>query len=309
MGCKDWDKNVDYYELDKGFALRKVDWEAFSIRFAVYIPNNLFSQNQEALRNMLKDFDYCYEITENGKRIGGVMIEPNWMSNLFLEPPNTYTDDLFNELRKLLLHWSDRAKQIKTRVTRTQCTFLQRQGFRHQDSRRCMIRPTEKFEVSIDKEFIMSRLDRTMNEELIQFSYDAFKLSNENPAEITMESHKESISIFFEYFNDNEILHRASSVIYDTKTNQIAGVCMISLWGEVPLVYDIAVDPSHRGKGLGKVLLQHALSELKDTYPTLRLFVTLGNEAEMLYHKMGFRSGQDIIRMYIPAIDDVSEGS
>lgn len=65
-------------------------------------------------------------------------------------------------------------------------------------------------------------------------------------------------------------------------------------------MYDIAVKPSFEKRGLAKNMLKRALTVLKEQYPTLRLFVTLGNDAEMLCHKMGFLAGRETIEMILP---------
>ncbi|OIA98757.1 hypothetical protein AK95_16495 [Paenibacillus sp. LC231] len=83
----------------------------------------------------------------------------------------------------------------------------------------------------------------------------------------------------------------ASSVVHDRITGEIVGVCMISLWEGLPLVYSIAVLPQHRGMGLATAMLDRALTVLESDYPVLRLFVTTGNQAEQLHRKRGFLSG------------------
>lgn len=49
-------------------------------------------------------------------------------------------------------------------------------------------------------------------------------------------------------------------------------------------------------------MLKHALTILKEEYPVLRLFVTLGNDAELFYSKLGFLSGIETTEMILPAI-------
>ncbi|MBU3227383.1 hypothetical protein [Clostridium algidicarnis] len=49
-------------------------------------------------------------------------------------------------------------------------------------------------------------------------------------------------------------------------------------------------------------MLNRSLTILKKQYPTLRLFVTLGNDAEMVYHKMGFLAGTETTEMILPVL-------
>ena len=88
-------------------------------------------------------------------------------------------------------------------------------------------------------------------------------------------------------------------LVYDRKTNQLIGASLISIWEEWPNVYDFAVDSSFKGKGIGMNMLKHALTILKENYPVLRLFVTLSNDAELFYHKLGFLAGVETTEMIL----------
>lgn len=98
------------------------------------------------------------------------------------------------------------------------------------------------------------------------------------------------------------MVNKASTLIYEKKTNELVGACLISIWEEWPNVYDIAVKPSFQKKGLAKNMLKRSLTILKKQYPTLRLFVTLGNDAEMVYHKMGFLAGTETTEMILQVL-------
>lgn len=43
-----------------------------------------------------------------------------------------------------------------------------------------------------------------------------------------------------------------------------------------------------------------ALNNFKGECPVLRLFVELGNDAEALYHNLGFIAGEETTSLYIP---------
>jgi ribosomal protein S18 acetylase RimI-like enzyme len=80
-------------------------------------------------------------------------------------------------------------------------------------------------------------------------------------------------------------------MIFNKENNQLIGACLITIWESIPLIYDIAVDKNFQGKGIGKNLLKHVLTELNSEYNYLVLFVTLGNSSESLYYNLGFRRG------------------
>ena len=80
---------------------------------------------------------------------------------------------------------------------------------------------------------------------------------------------------------------------------EIIGVVLITLFRQIPLVYDMAVKKKHQGKGVGKALLQVAISSLSKDYSELILFVTRGNEhAERLYKSLGFKQlSEDLVAL------------
>ena len=71
---------------------------------------------------------------------------------------------------------------------------------------------------------------------------------------------------------------------------RIVGAILITHWMGMPLVAELGVSKDHRGKGLGRGLLQASMHRLaaRDE-PRLALYVTIGNDpAIALYRKMGF---------------------
>lgn len=69
------------------------------------------------------------------------------------------------------------------------------------------------------------------------------------------------------------------------------GTDYMALRGPAGALYDIVVDPDHRGKGIGRQLLTKALAMLKDRgAPRVVLSTAQGNEAaQHLFESAGFR--------------------
>ncbi len=80
------------------------------------------------------------------------------------------------------------------------------------------------------------------------------------------------------------------NIILALENDDIVGAVVLNntgMTGYIPeniLVY-IAVDPSQRGKGLGKQLMEHAIKVSKGD---IALHVEANNPAKFLYEKMGF---------------------
>ena len=86
------------------------------------------------------------------------------------------------------------------------------------------------------------------------------------------------------------VAERDGSVVGYTYAG-LEGTDYMALRGPAGALYDIAVDPSHRGQGIGAQLLDATLAELKSLgAPRVVLETAEGNEpAQRLFARAGFR--------------------
>lgn len=296
-----WSKNVEKYNLFDGYTIEKVTGKDFSIYFAIYEIfdiNIWFRQSFDDYCSVIEDCDICFWIKKDDSRIGGVLLEPNYMNCLILEPPyNNEYDTIISKLRNILLCWSDKSKSIVVGgVKPDKVKYYQRAGFKMGKSRRCMIRPTEEFEIIWSDEYKIVSARKEHKTVISELFVEAFGTGIESQNKLEIES---QIQYYFDENAENSLVNRASTLIYETKTNQLIGACLISIWEKWPNVYDVAVKPSFQKKGLATNMIKRALTILKEQYPVLRLFVTLGNDAEMVYHKMSFLPGVETTEMIL----------
>lgn len=301
-------KNSKVYNLLDGYSIENANWEEFSPYFAVYEifdTNIWFRQSFDFGCEVLKDCDYCYWIKKNSYRIGGVLLEPNYMNCLFLIPPyDNEFQKVLGKLKNILLSWSDKNEGIYAGTVKQEYVkYYQRLGFKTEEYRRCMIRPTEKFHVIWSDEYKIAPVRKENQMEIAEFYKDAFKNVEDFQSKLSVEEINGAIQDYFDNNSEDSLVNKASTLVYDKKTNQLIGACLISIWEEWPNVYDFAVKPSFQGKGIGKNMLKHALTILKEEYPVLRLFVTLGNDAELFYYKLGFLGGVETTEMVLPAVN------
>ncbi|EQB87883.1 ribosomal protein S18 acetylase RimI-like enzyme [Clostridium punense] len=297
-----WSRNLKEYDLKDGYSIEKAQWEEFSVYFAVYEifkVNVWFRQSFDAYCSVLKDCDICFWIKKDNFRIGGVLLDLNYMNCLFLQPPHNEYDIIIGKLKKLLLTYSDNSKLIYVGAVKPdKVKYYQRAGFKIGESRRCMIRPTEEFHVTWDCDYEIVSVTEDKKSDIAKLFAEAF--SNESKDGTSFEKENESVEFYFTKNLKNTLVNKASTLIYEKKTNELVGACLISIWEDWPNVYDIAVKPSFEKRGLARNMLKRALTVLKEGYPTLRLFVTLGNDAEMFYHQMGFLAGTETTEMILP---------
>jgi len=301
-----WSEKFKKYDLGEGLTLEKAENNReFSIFYNIYKDcNPFFRINWSENISIIGEDEYCFWIIENNSRIGGVTMEPNEIMGLFLIPPYSDLSNVLGKLVKLLLIWSDRSKKISTyTILSDQVEQYHRLGFKIEDKRRCMIRPTQEFNVTWDDKFSVELPKKEDIKVITELLYEAKifgKKVQDKETDLDLKECK-FVENYYSKNHDTDFLNNASTIIYDKETKEMIGVCLISLWSGLPNVFEIAVKPSYRGQSLAKKMLQHALSKLKCEYDLLRLFVTLGNPAENVYYKLGFLPGDTYWDLYIPA--------
>lgn len=208
-----------------------------------------------------------------------------------------------NMVKKYMIEISDSTKPINAvGILPYQSEHFLRLGFQPIETRRIMIRPTEKFDrIDWETDFVIKKPTSECLEEIAQLSYKAYLGPDSigHPTINTIEQQRLELEDYFNY-NKEELLQQSSCLVFDQTNNKLVGACLISIWEDLPLVYNIVVDQNYRGKGIASNLIKHALTILKDKYEVIRLFVTVGNAAESLYYNFGFLPGIEQITYGLP---------
>lgn len=298
---KNWNVNNKIYELGKGFSLEAAEKEEFSKFYAVYTNEDIgFKKNFKQKMAVVSEEDSCFWIKKDGEKVGGTFLEPNFIEGLFLIPPFDDVYTVLKLIKKILVHWSDKSKDINANVViPSQVETYERLGFRISNTGRWMLSPTREFDVKWEDKLQVVTPNKEHTEELGKLFYEAFKTS---PGQkFSLKERTEFVEYYFEHNSHIEILSNASSVVFDRKTNELIGACLISEWNEWPLIYDIAVRSDYRGMGIASKLIKKSLTVLKDKYSAVRLHVDLGNDAERIYYDNGFLPGVKITNFILPS--------
>ncbi|MEW8993218.1 GNAT family N-acetyltransferase [Clostridium sp.] len=302
MKFQKWSKEILSYELRDGYRLERADNKGFTDYYTVYsqmnIANGFFEKSYDIMRAVVDDEDECFWIIKDDKKIGGVFIEPNNIAELFIIPPYSNVDLVLERLKEILIFWSDTTKDIFADIVQPSLVEnYEKIGFEKVGSGRWMIRPTEEFNITWGEEYYINLPKRENQGEIGKLLHEAFESNVDLHSSYTLDDYTDWVKEYFDDYLDNDMLNRASTLVYDGNTNELVGVCYVSLWQEWPLISQIAVKPSYEGRGIGTKMLKNALTILKKEYPVVRLYVDIGNEAEQVYDNLGFLKGLELTQM------------
>ncbi|MEC0204904.1 GNAT family N-acetyltransferase [Paenibacillus lautus] len=269
------------------YRLVKADRKMFSKYFATYYKNNWFRPSWGDLTKVLSASDDGYWVISGEDKAAGVYLSDHSIGLVCGIPPYSITTKMIDDVKSYALKsWNMTEGLHAYNVLAEQEIAFRETGFVRVESRQCMMRPTEELDASMD----LNYMHRIPTIEDMSMIVGVFKEAYaDGPDEREAQVYAEDAARYFDVVPSK--LLGASSVVYDRTTGEIVGVCLISLWEGLPLVYSIAVLPQNRGMGLASAMLDRALTVLEPDYPVLRLFVTTGNQAEQLYRKKGFLSG------------------
>lgn len=277
------------------YSLVKADPIIYSKYFATYRKNVWFRPSWKHVQQMMAGADDCYWIMSDGIRIAGISISENMLGSLFVIPPFGFSQSIAAYLKEYILETITGITRIYAdNVLTEHIAAFEAEGFKPEQARKCMIRPTGDTQIpSLVDQF---RCEQPEPDELVSITRLMMGAYCNSIDDRDGETFTQDIVYYFEN-NSIDILLDASSTLVDQQSNEIVGVCFVSLWEDLPLIYEIAVAPACRGKGLAEYMLRKAIHKLDRHYDVLRLFVTTGNRAELLYTKLGFLPGDELTNM------------
>jgi ribosomal protein S18 acetylase RimI-like enzyme len=291
---------TDVYQLQQGYALQRADYATFIDHWVIYRRlNEDFAQSFVAQQQDLEGVTYCFWITRNGRSEGGVVLLPNNIGDFFLIPPFSDAFAVLRVIIPLLVDWSLPSKPIHAQGISSQyLPTFQQFGFRVQESRHWMIRPTAVLPTQWQQGYAIRPCRPNDAPAIATLLHDAFTGGIGRFGKRTLSVHQNSVNQFFDSFEADSPAGQASIIV---EAEELAGVCLVNLHKGLPAIQFTAVSPIHRRHGLATNMLCHALTMLAPAYNWAKLAVTIGNPAESVYHKMGFIAGDTLHTLIIEA--------
>ena len=277
------------------------DKSKFSIYYAIYYKTNIadsFDWN-ELLESASGD---KYIFVMNGERIvGGFVLSDNIINYLFILP---LVDEkvFWEQLISYALAYCSHHDIVLNYVSESDMTaLLCISNITLIQSSRRMARPTEKTVHNLVTKYYFAIPDEGEIDEIVKIVYEShlngFTATVKNPDRTDIYNEIDiynDIDRRFKLFYSTNTLH-FSTLVKRKGSNEIIGVCMAGIYPDSPnqfsTIHQVSVHPSFRRQGIAAAMMLHTIEKASDLSPVITLGVMIGNPAELLYEKIGFRKG------------------
>ncbi|MFC3749942.1 GNAT family N-acetyltransferase [Paenibacillus sp. GCM10012306] len=279
------------------YRLELADKEKFAVYQVIYADTDIEMWYDWNTRLQDTQFsDQCYWVLRDDVRIGGAIINDGTVMYPFLIPP--FADRTV--FWRALFSCSDDIKHING-LLQQDVSILLTFGYKLGAVRQVMCCPADDSITAVLPDgFSVRSLDESTDIATI--------------AKILMEGYAGGID-YETYGAPDEAKaiadvqhlmkvyeHRNLSVyVFDEQEQGIAGLCIAGIYEKMPLgfaeVGDLCVLPKYRNNRLAEAMLNNVRSTAYAHSQVVKLCVTVGNEAEHLYRKVGFYPGPQFANM------------
>ena len=276
--------------------LVKADSNLFAVYQTMYsnADTNMWYDWEWRLGDTKPWADQGYFLIHDRKKIGGAIITEETIRFPFLIAPYCDRIQFWRHLLKLA------PRKTLEGMLDEDVSVLPMFDYKVMNTNRALTRPADKIEMNLPDEFICRPLD---------MDSDA-----QGYGKVYVEAHTGGIC--FELYGDETIdeaiaetkrvlgVYNAkdmSIVIIEKATNQIVAGCTAGIGKHHVLGFseigDFVVLPQYQGKGLGKYMLSHIITQTYGLSPIVKIWADVGNISEYLYRQMGFIPGPGITHM------------
>lgn len=282
--------NLEEYKICKADSK---EWARYHAIYRLSNFNEWMSLSFQGDIDRYLKVDFCYWVMVGGIKAGGALIKPNMLKCIFTIPPFNNKEILINKLSKYVETISDKSKPIEVPDADLESVkYYQYIGYKLGEVNKLMVCPTNKYEVTWDEQYEIISPDESRHAadmaELYFQSYSKNKLPQ--IAAQSYEFQVSSVNVCFNFINGGSVPKDWSTLVLDKLTNKLVAACTVALVNNLPYILDFVVHPEYQRRGLATKMMQRTLNLFKNEYPAIRLNITVGNDAEILYNKLGFIS-------------------
>ncbi len=277
------------------YKICKADSEEWGRYHAIYRLSNFNEWMPLSFQGEIDRYkvaDFCYWVIKDDKRIGGAFVKPNMLKCIFVIPPFSDKKILIEKLSLYVESISDRNKAIEVPDADLKLVeHYERLGYKLDRINKLMICATNTFDVAWEEELKVINPKIEHFESMAQLYYETYSKSKLlYLASQSYDFQVSSVNVYFNHISSMNVPNEWSTLIYHTPTNKLIAACAVGLVNGLPYILDFAVHPEFQGKGLASKMMKRTLNLAAGNYPAIRLNVTVGNDAELFYNKLGFTS-------------------
>lgn len=277
------------------YKICKANSEEWARYHAIYRLTNFNEWMSLSFQNDIDRYikaDFCYWITKGNKRIGGAFIKPNMLKCIFTIPPFHNNKDLIEALSLYVESISDKSNPIIVQDADIKLVdYYKNIGFSLERIEKLMVCATNEFNVTWEEQYRIIAPKIEHSEAMAKLYFEAY--SHNKLHYIAAQSYDfqvSSVQVYFNHIEAMKVTNEWSTLIYDTITNKFIGACAVGFVNGLPYILDFVLHPEFQRKGLASKMIQRTLNLVFKSYPAIRLNVTVGNDAEVFYDKLGFIS-------------------
>jgi len=271
-------------------SLVKVDDALFAVYQTMYsgVDTYMSYDWESRLGNTKHWADQGYFLVLDGKKIGGAIITEETIRFPFIISPYCDRIQFWRHLLKLA------PRKTLEGMLDEDVSILLMFDYKTMGSDRALCRPADVIEINLPDEFIC----RPLNMDIDAAEYGKVYVESHTRG-FCFEKHgvetiDEGIAVTkssLDKYNSKDM----SVVIIEKATGQMVGACVAGIRKNHVLKYseiaEFIVLPQYQGKGLGKYMLSHIITQTYGLSPFIKLWLDIGNRAEYLYRQMGFIAG------------------
>jgi len=279
------------------------DFNRFATYYSVYASANIFACcDWNEMIKSIADHN-CFFIKKGEDIIGGFTLTDNQLSHPFVIPLNFDETLFWYEVLKYALSNSKQNEIVMKFIPKKETTilvdvFMAKLIY----TQRRMLRPTNKTLPLLAEDYYFTELTDYDRAEIIQAIYEAHAMGYTATVKPPDKNEiQDAINRRYDLFTKTYSLH-FSTLVKKKDCDEIVGVCIAGIYPDSPnnfsTIHQVSVRPQFRRNGIAEAMILNTINKASSVSPVITLGVMVGNPAELLYDKVGFRRYPEYSELY-----------